>query len=150
MKEMMRKAAMTLIGAIMACVTVTAGNSRAISREELPGMAQKIIKENFAKRKVAMMKLETGFFEKTTYDVVFTNGDKIEFDDEGNWVEISCRRGAVPGQLVPSDIRSYLREHYPKTRVVEIEKSRNKYEVKLSNGLEITFNENLRVIDIDD
>ncbi len=150
MNGFMRKAVMTLIGVIMACVTVTAGNSRAITKEELPRMAQKIIKENFAKRKVAMVKLETGLFEKTTYDVVFTNGDKIEFDDSGNWVEISCRRGAVPGQLVPAGIKSYLREHYPKPRIVEIEKGRNKYEVKLSNGLEITFNANMQVIDIDD
>lgn len=140
---------MTLV-ALMTCITVTAGNSRAISREELPAKAQKIISASFPKRKAAMMTLETGLFEKTKYNVVFTNGDKIEFDETGNWTEVSSKSGSVPASIVPAGIRTYMRGHYPKARIKEIDKGRSKYEVKLSNGLEITFDNDMRVIEIDD
>ena len=40
---------------------------------------------------VAMAKLESGMFYKS-YDVVFTNGEKVEFDKSGEWKEVRCRQ----------------------------------------------------------
>lgn len=140
---------MTMMCVFMMSATANAGNEKAITLAELPGVAQKTIKTNFGKCKVAMVKMETGFFEKTSYDVVFTNGSKIEFDGNGNWKDVSVKTGAVPEALVPKAIRSYLKSHYPRTKVMEIEKKSNKCEVKLSSGLEITFDSNYKVIDID-
>lgn len=150
MKGIVRRVIMMIIGVFLMGATASAGNSKAITLTDLPGLAQETIKANFGKHKVAMVKMETGFFEKTTYDVVFTNGDKIEFDSNGNWKEVSVKSGAVPEALVPQAVRSYLKSNYPRTKVVEIDKGSNKCEVKLSSGLEITFDNNYNVIDIDD
>ncbi len=150
MKGIVRRIVMMIMGVFMLGATATAGNGKAITLTDLPGMAQKTIKVYFGKKKVAMVKMEAGFFEKTSYDVVFTNGDKIEFDGNGNWKDVSVKTGAVPAALVPQAVRTYLKANYPRTKVVEIDKGRGKCEVKLSSGLEITFDNNYNVIDIDD
>ena len=93
--------------------------------------------------------METGLFEKS-YDVVFNNGEKVEFDRRGNWTEIDCKLSSVPAGLVPAKIASYVKSTYPGTKILQIEKDDSQYEVKLSNRLEVTFNKNFQVVDIDD
>ena len=56
----------------------------------------------------------------------------------------------VPTQIVPSAIRTYVKNNYPDASIIQIERKRNEYEVKLSNRWEITFDSQMRVIDIDD
>ena len=77
------------------------------------------------------------------------NGEKIEFDKSGDWTEVKCKSG-VPTQIVPSAIRTYVKNNYPDASIIQIERKRNEYEVKLSNRWEITFDSQMRVIDIDD
>ena len=126
-----------------------ADNDKPISVRELPATAQQVIKKHFKAKKVALAKMETGLFEKS-YDVVFNNGEKVEFDRRGNWTEINCKMSSVPAALVPAKITQYVKSTYPGTKILEIEKDDNQYEVKLSNRLEVTFNRNFQVVDIDD
>lgn len=98
--------------------------------------------------KVALAKMESGLFD-TSYDIIFTNGDKVEFDRNGNWTELKCKYSQVPARLIPAAISSYVKKNYPSTKVLEIERDRNEYDVKLSNGIELTFNKKFQVIDID-
>lgn len=81
---------------------------------------------------------------------MFNNGEKIEFDRKGNWTEIDCKMSAVPAKLVPASIARYVKSTYPGTKILKIEKDDYDYEVQLSNRLEIKFNKNFQVIDIDD
>ncbi|MDD6687766.1 PepSY-like domain-containing protein, partial [Sodaliphilus pleomorphus] len=76
-------------------------------------------------------------------------GEKLEFDRNGNWTEIDCKKSRVPVALVPSAIKNYVRKNYSGATIVQIEKARSGYEVQLSTGLELTFNKNFKVIDID-
>ena len=55
----------------------------------------------------------------------------------------------VPSALVPQQILQYVRNTYPDTKVVKLEKKRNGHEVKLSNGWELEFNRNFELIDMD-
>ena len=41
-------------------------------------------------------------------------------------------------------------ELYPDSRVTEIERGRKGYELKLDNGMELTFGTDFRLLDIDD
>lgn len=149
MRKLLKKSLMTIMSMFMLSATAVAGNDKPISISQLPATAQHTINKNFHGRKVALAKVDAGFFDKS-YDVVFTNGDKIEFDSKGNWTEITCKRSKVPATLIPAAIRNYVRNNYPGSYVKQLEKSRYEYEVKLSNGLEITFNNKFQVTDIDD
>ena len=81
--------------------------------------------------------------------MVLQNGTKLEFDKKGNLTEVDCKRGAVPGKLVPQAIKSYLQKHYPKHSVKKLEINSNEYEVELSNDIDLTFNKKFQLVDID-
>lgn len=150
MKDLFKKVMMTVAAAMMTSSAALAGMDRPIEVNQLPDNAQLMVKKDFSGRRVAMAKIDDGLFHNG-YNVVFTNGDKVEFDSHGRWTEITCRRSEVPSSVVPKPIRSYLKNYYPKTKMVEIERSsKGKYEVKLDNGLEIKFDKDFRVTDIDD
>lgn len=120
---------------------------KAISPGKLPQAALQTINTHLPGRKIAIAKVESELFSKS-YTVIFTNGEKIEFDGRGLWTEVKCKRSAVPASLVPAQIAQYIRANYPDCRILEIERD-DEYEVKLSNHVEVTFNKKFEVIDID-
>ena len=143
---------MSLLAALAMLVPATAcantGDGKAISPDRLPATALQTIKTHFQGRKVALAKVEAELFSKE-YTVIFTNGEKIEFDGRGRWKEVKCKRSAVPASLVPQPIARYIRANYPDCRILEIERDDDEYEVKLSNYVEVTFDARFNVIDID-
>lgn len=120
---------------------------KTISPGKLPQAALQTINTHLPGRKIAIAKVESELFSKS-YTVIFTNGEKIEFDGRGRWTEVKCKRSAVPASLVPAQIAQYIRANYPDCRILEIERD-DEYEVKLSNHVEVTFNKKFEVIDID-
>lgn len=147
MKTIITRTIMALI-CLATFQTAWADNDKPISVSQLPTAAQQILNSHFVDKKVALAKVESGLIEKN-YDVIFTTGEKIEFDRKGNWTEIDCKQSSVPAKLVPTQITNYVKQNYPGNKILKIEKDRNEYEIKLSNGIEITFNKNFDVIDID-
>jgi hypothetical protein len=63
--------------------------------------------------------------------------------------KIEARTG-IPEGLIPLQIRDYVKIHYPDAIFVEYEIGKRSYDVKLSNRLEVKFNKNFNVIEIDD
>ena len=64
-----------------------ADDDKPIQVTQMPQPAQQFIKQHFADSKVALAKMESDFFYKS-YEVIFTNGDKVEFDNKVNWEEV--------------------------------------------------------------
>ena len=126
-----------------------ADNDKIISKNELPAQAQQFINEHFNGVKLSYAKLERDFLENS-YEVMLANGAKLEFSSKGTWEDVDCRYGEVPAAIIPQPIKEYIKSNYPGERVLKIERERNRYELKLSNRLELTFDENFRIIDIDD
>jgi hypothetical protein len=115
----------------------------------MPKQAQLFINKYFNGKSVAMAKMETDFLSKS-YDVIFTNGDKLEFDKKGVWTNVDCKQTQVPKDILPKEILNYLNANYPNLNVSQIEKTDSKgYDVELSNGVELEFNKKFQVIDID-
>ena len=129
--------------------TAKADNDRPINVNQLPQKAQQFIKQHFPKEKVAYAKQERDFME-VTYEVVFTNSSKVEFTKDGEWKEVDCKYSTVPVAIIPAQIKNYISQNYPDTSAVKIERDKREYEVKLTNRLELTFDTNFNLIDIDD
>lgn len=144
-KLMILSAILMVFGVTTAC----ADNDKPITVAQLPAKAQQFVKAHFSNEKVALAKLEQDFLE-TTYEVVFTNGSKVEFLKNGEWKEIDCKYSTVPVAVVPAQIAQYISQNYPDTKVVKLERDRREYEVKITNGLELTFDTRFNLIDIDD
>lgn len=130
-------------------IMVKASDDKPVKVEQLPQSAQQFIKSYFNNSKVAIAKVETDWFDKS-YDVIFTDGNKLEFDKLGNWKEINCKYSAVPTTVIPAQILKYISENYPEAKVLKIERDKKDYEVKLSNRWELKFDLQFNLIDIDD
>lgn len=131
-------------------LSAEASNDRQIEFSQLPAQSQQLIKKHFTSQSIALVKMESEFFDKS-YEVIFTNGDKIEFDRKGSWKEIDCKYTQLPLEVIPVQIRNFVSKNYPQTKVSKIEKeSRNRYEVELTNGLDLKFDSRFNLIDIDD
>lgn len=148
MKTIIKKTLMALVCLVAFQTAAMADNDKPVNVNQLPATAQQVIKGSFAGKKVALAKVESGLIDKS-YDVIFTTGEKIEFDRSGNWTEIDCKRSEVPATLVPTQIKNYVNTNYSGNKILKIEKDRNEYEINLSNGVEVKFNKNFMVIDID-
>lgn len=85
-----------------------------------------------------------------TFDVVFNDATKIEFDGKGQWKEVDMNTQAVPEFFIPASIQNYVKANYPGTIITCIDVERGLKEIKLSNGLELKFNSWDQLIEIDD
>ena len=142
-----------IIIALAAMLTFTgiasADHDRPIQFENLPEKAQKFVKTWFPDEKLAFAKQETDFME-VSYEVMFVTGTKVEFNSTGEWTEVNCRYSTLKLELVPSQIVSSVSQMYPDVKFVKIEKNYRGYEVELTNGLELTYNQAFELVDIDD
>ena len=145
----MKKLALFLVSVFVMSGIAFADNDKPIQIGQLPTKAQTFLSIYFKSSKVALAKQETDLFSKS-YDVIFTTGEKVEFDKSGDWTEVSCKVNGVPSAIVPQGIKGYVQSNYPDARILSIERDRSNYEVKLSNRWETTFDSQMRVIDIDD
>jgi len=85
------------------------------------------------------VKLNTPTVNGTVYDISLANGFEIDFDAAGNWTEIDGGNQAIPTALIPAKINAYVTENYPDLFVVQIENEKTKYDIELSNGLDLVF-----------
>ena len=145
----MKKLALLFVSLFVLSFGAKAINDKPIQVEEMPKKAQQFIQTHFAGVSVAMAKVELDFLSKS-YDVIFTNGDKVEFDKKGKWTKVDCEHSQVPQAIIPMAIQHYAAKNYPDAKVVKIEVTDRKgYDVDLSNGFDIEFDKKMNVRDID-
>jgi len=126
----------------------TAGSNKSIRIDQLPEKARVLINTHFSEIKISYATKDKELFD-TSYEVVFTNGTKIEFNRKGNWTDIECRNG-IPEEIIPVEIMKFVHEHHPGLKVTKVEYDRNGYEVKLINGIEMKFDSRLKMRGYDD
>lgn len=139
---------MFLLMCVLTMQVAMADNDKPIAFEQLPQSAQQFVKQHFSGEKVAFVKMEKDWFD-VEYTVMFLNGDKIDFQKDGQWKELRCHRSMVPMAVVPAQIRTYVEKNYPGVNVLSIEKDRYEYEVRLSNFWELKFDLKFNLIDMD-
>lgn len=151
----MKKITMLLVALFMFAVATptwsytTLDYDRPIEFNELPAAAQTFVKEYFAKDKVSYVMIDEGLVFKE-YKIIFESGAKVEFTGDGKWKDVECRYDAVPKGIVPDKIANYVKKHYPSSKITEINRERHEWDIKLSGGLELTFNRSFKLVDIDD
>ena len=143
----------TLFLAALLCMMMqtvsTFASDRLIPTEQLPAAAMAFIQENFPGEGVTFAKIDFDNGRKQ-YEVRLNNGTELEFDKKGNWDKVDCQFNAVPSHLVPTVIANYVNTTYPNTMVVKIDKERYGFKIELSNDLELKFNKQGVLFDIDD
>lgn len=146
MKKILVTAALLFAG-----ITVSrADNDRPITLEQLPAAAQTFLKTHFADLTLAYA-VEDPKFVGSEYEVTYTDRTEVEFRPNGEWSSVERRYAAVPASIVPAQISDYVaKSNFPNQYIKKIERNAYTWEIELSNGLEIKFDKDFRVIDIDD
>ena len=136
----MKKLILVMLIAVMTAISGYAFDKYSIDRNDLPESAQQFLTTYFPKAKVGMVKTDKHFLKKTDYDVKLVDGTKIEFSNSGKWTSVDCKGREVPQDIVPRAIRNYVKKNFPDVKIVKIEKTSKRYEVKLSDDVELSFN----------
>ena len=107
----------------------------------LPGKANTFITAKFKTAKVVKVSKVNDNLTKKEFEVILDNGIKIEFDKDGNWVEIEAVADdqAIPSEFVPEKILAYLAVNYPGLGVNSIEIEDDGYEIELTDGTDLDF-----------
>lgn len=134
------------------CVTVVqAGEDRGIPPEQLPQEIKVFLSAHFSNEKIALVKMEKEFWS-TEYKVYLVGGTKIEFGKDNEWKEIDCEYGEVPTSIIPPKIQHFVKANYPNQKIIQLKKNgkrKKKYEIELDNSMEIEFDNDFNVVDID-
>ncbi|UIR54725.1 PepSY-like domain-containing protein [Sphingobacterium sp. SRCM116780] len=135
---------------LVALSTSGFAQKKVINSNQLPANAQTFIKNNFSTNQISSIIEETENLFYKEYKIILKNGTKIDFDKTGNWEEVDGENTAIPLKIVPTAIKNYIAKSFPDTQIVKIKQSNRKYEVEISNGLELQFNKKGQFIKIDD
>ena len=136
---------------IFALVLLMTGCSdRPVLPAQLPMPIKTFIQQYFPGQNITFAKRDleiTGW----QYDVMLADGTQIDFDTDYEWDKIETPfTSPVPTALIPPPIAAVLRANYPDAMITKIDKDFNGYDVDLANGLELKFNKQGALIDMDD
>lgn len=128
----------------------SAGDDKIISFAQLPKVAQSFVKKHYPKLQVSLVKLDKELFDQS-YEVILSDGSRVEFDKKGNWTDIDGQDRPIPLTAIPASISAHVRKNFPGTKVVQIERTdRGRYSVELDNHIDLLFDKNFRFVGIDD
>lgn len=106
------------------------------AQADLPDAARAYIQEHFPNERIASVMRDD---DTMGFDVILSGGTEIDFDRQGEVLEVDGKTAALPDSVVPGDILSHVRTQHVGLQVKEIEKEPYGYEVTLTNGKELHF-----------
>ena len=112
---------------------------RFITFEDLPTKAKSFVRTYFGHYDIRFVKIDITM-TKTNYTVQFENDMKIEFNSNGDWDEVNSPSDCLPSDFLNNMILNHLNKNYPDYCLHVISKGKHKFEVELTNGLELVFN----------
>ena len=133
---------------MLAAIQIVKADGKPVEFHKLPAAVQTFINTNYEGVAVSYAIADDDLV-RPDYTVMLANGVKIQFEHSGALEQIESASG-IPDDLIPYQIRDYVKAHYPGAIFVEYEIGRRAYEVKLSNRLELKFNKDFHVVEVDD
>lgn len=136
-----------LIALALSLLSITSVSAqKRISVNDLPKPAQIFLAKHFGNVKALRVEKDVDDGQ-TAYEVNLKGNTEVDFDKKGNWEEVS---GKVPSAIIPTKIVKSVKNDYDGRRIVKIERERGGgYEIELSNGLDITYDKNFKVVKVE-
>lgn len=131
-------------------------SAKVISYDELPSSSKTFLNEVFPSAELGKVVVRENNYYNSFYKVSMVHDHSrldIDFDKQGNWTEIESRDGsALPQDFLNREVGK-INEHvqltFPDSYILEIEKERRTYEVKLNSSLEIIYDAQQNYIGLD-
>ena len=148
-KDTIMKKTIITLALIVVSLSVVKADDRPVTFNQLPAAAQNFIKSTYPNEKVSFATVDDDII-MPDYQVVLANGVKVQFEHNGKLEKIESRNGGIPAGIIPVQIIEAVKSYYPDAEILGYEIGRRTYEVKLSNRMELKFNRNFVVIELDD
>lgn len=117
----------------------------ALAVNMLPDQAKEFVAQYFPDAAIIAAKTDGN-----EYDVLLSNGTKIDFDKTGEWQDVDAPRGAVlPAGFYPSAIDDYVAANYQGSGINEISKETRGYDVELTSGVDLVFDTAGQFVSVD-
>ena len=105
----MKKVLSILVLALVAVQFAFAGDVITQDAKQLPLTARNFINQYFSKPHISHIKIESEILQTKKYEVLLTDRTEIDFDKKGNWLEVDCKKSAVPEALIPVPVKDCLK-----------------------------------------
>ena len=129
---------------------MTACSDKPVVPEQLPVPVKTFIQQTYPGEAITFAQKDLELLG-WKYEVFLADGTHIEFDTDDMWDKIeSPMARPVPVQLIPSPIAAHLQANFPGVFVTKIDKEHNGYEVELANGMELKYNKQGILREMDD
>lgn len=119
--------------------------SNMVYASQLPATIKAFVRNHFPKQSIAhvTMDLDTN---NPGYEVSLNDGANLYFSLTGIWSAVDCMVGKVPVSLIPVKVASQVDKQFDNTSVVKIGRSFKGYELLLSNGITLKYNQDASII----
>ena len=108
----MKKVLSILVLALVAVQLAFAGDVITRDAKQLPLTARNFINRYFTDPQISHIKIETGILGSKSYEVLLTDRTEIDFDSNGNWTDVDCKKAAVPEALIPVSVKEYVKTNF--------------------------------------
>lgn len=125
------------------------GQDTMISADKLPANSREFLNTHFREMEISYVEVEKELMWVEGYEVILIDGTEINFTRKGEWKDVERRKSAVPSAIIPKEITLYVEKNFPGKEILAIEKETRKWEIKLNNRMELTFDLKGRLIDLD-
>ena len=136
-----------LLVALLATINICA-EERPITFGELPENAKIFVLTYFKDSGIKEVCIERRA-SLTQYEVTLKDGIELQFDRTGACTEVSNKKGKVPDTVIPPKILQVAQNYFPKNYIQKIEHNGRMHEIEFDNGTILTFNNSLRLVDVD-
>ena len=130
-------------------LALAACDDRPVVPTELPQEIQSFVQQNFPGQTISFAQKDWELFFNQ-YDITLADGTQVSFDTSNVWDKVESHVAPVPAALVPAPIATYVSANFPAVAIVKIDKERYGYEVELANDLELKFNKQGALMEMDD
>ena len=138
------------VGIFALVLMMTACSDKPVTAEQLPEPVKTFVQQAFPGQTIIYAEKDqelTG----AKYDVVLNDGTRVEFNTDDEWDKIECpMTNPVPTALIPEPIVAHIQANFPDAMILKIDKEHDGYEVELANGLELKFNKQGVLTEMDD
>lgn len=112
-----------------------------IQANQLPKKAQDFISANFANDPVVYAEKD-----RNSFMAELQSGVEIDFDNNGDWTDVSSERTPLPTKFIPATIMKAVEGKYKGVAVLEISKEYLSYKLKLGNNREVYVDNNGKIV----
>ena len=130
-------------------LALSACDDKPVAPTELPQEIQSFVQQNFPGKTISFAQKDWEWFGYQ-YDITLADGTQVSFDTSNVWDKVESRVTPIPAALIPAPIATYVGTSFPAVAIVKIDKERYGYEVELANDLELKFNQQGALMEMDD